>query len=105
MIRCTDVYVTQVQRNIGVMSVAPLYRQDHSAHLAAKKIQDMWRSKVHAMEPFGGHIGGAFDSWYGYYPNLCATKIQAIVRGHQARVHLPMVRMTRWIVDNLLCRD
>ena len=98
-------YVNDIQRNIGVMSVAPLlYRQDHTAHSAAKKIQAVWRTGVHAMEPFGGHVGGAFDSWYGYYPNVCATKIQAIIRGHQARVHLPMVRMTRWIVDNILCR-
>jgi len=93
-------YVTDIQRNIGVMSVAPLYRQDFSGKSAAHKIQTVWRS--HAMEPFGGHIGGAFDTWYGYYPNVCATKIQSIVRGHQARVQLPMVRMSRWISDKII---
>lgn len=104
-------YVTDVQRNIGEMTVRPsvrplgplpLVRQDYIAHSAAQKIQTMWRSGVHAMEPFGGSIGGAFDSWYGYYPNVCATKIQALVRGHQARVHVPMVRMARWISDNIV---
>ena len=103
-------YVTDVQRNIGQMTVRPsrpsgplpLVRQDYCARAAAQKIQTMWRSMIHDMEPFGGNIGGAFDSWYGYYPNVCATKIQAIVRGYQARAKVPMVRMARWISDNII---
>ena len=113
MIRCTPMYVTDIQRNIGQMTVRPsrpsgplgplpLVRQDYIAQSAAQKIQTLWRSMIHDMEPFGGNIGGAFDSWYGYYPNVCATKIQALVRGYQARVRLPMVRMTRWISDNIV---
>lgn len=100
-------YVTDVQRNIGEMTVRPsrplgplpLVRQDHTAHSAAKKIQAVWRSGVHAMEPFGGHVGGAFDT---HVDTSCATKIQAIARGYQARVRLPMVRMSRWISDNIV---
>lgn len=70
MIQCLSMYVTDVQRNIGEMTVRPLgplplVRQDYSARSAAKKIQ-------------------------------------AIVRGYQARVRLPMVRMTRWISDNIM---
>lgn len=91
-------YVTDIQRNTGEMTVAPLYRQDFSGKSAAQKIQAVWRSGL--MEPYGGH--GAFDTWYGLYPNICATKIQAITRGYQARAHLPMVRMTRWISDNII---
>ena len=73
MLRCTPMYVTDIQRNIGEMTVRPLgplgplplVRQDYSARSAAKKIQ-------------------------------------AIVRGYQARVRLPMVRMTRWISENII---
>ena len=99
MIRCTDVYVTKVQRNIGVMTVRSqtLIRQDYSAKVAAQKIQAAWRNRYPVSYP--DEVHGAFDSWHGYYPNICATKIQAIVRGHQARVHLPMVRMTKWLIN------
>lgn len=51
---------------------------------------------------FPSEVGGAFDTWHGYTPNLCATKIQAIIRGHQARSKVPMLRMIRWIVNNLI---
>lgn len=105
MIQCTPVYVTKVQRNIGVMSVSleppTLIRQDYSAQTAAQKIQAAWRKHNEIPPMYQGEVHGAFDSWHGYYPNLCAIKIQAIVRGHQARVYLPMARMTKWILDNL----
>jgi hypothetical protein len=39
---------------------------------------------------------------YGYYPNLCATKLQALFRGHRVRQSVPMEKMSVWIVDNIL---
>lgn len=115
-------YVTNVQRDIGVITCKPtckppLYRQDHKGSSAAIQIQRMWRAyKDMVYEPwveswdimsdsedipiFPSMHTGAFH--YGYHSHLCATKIQSMVRGHQARVHVPMIRMTRWIVDNLI---
>ena len=95
-----------------------LYRQDHKGSSAANKIQRMWRGYknmvyVHEdplveMEPFtlveppfmNTPEYGAFH--YGYHSHVCATKIQALVRGHQDRVKVPMERMCRWILDNLI---
>lgn len=89
-------YVKDIQRDIGLLSMTPtLYRQDHLAHAAAAKIQHMWRShRDTTLIPF--------HSWYGYHPNLCATKIQKILRGHQARTKLPMMRMFKWIDVHIL---
>lgn len=49
-----------------------------------------------------GSADGAFSHLHGYHPNLCATKLQAVFRGHMARVELPKKRMVNWIVNNLL---
>lgn len=123
MIQCTSMYVTSVQRDIGVISCKPtckpppLCRQDHRGSSAAIQIQRIWRAyKNMVYEPwvdepwvemdtmrtevFPSMHTGAFH--YGYHSHVCATKIQSIVRGYQARVHVPMIRMTRWIVDNLI---
>lgn len=116
MIQCTPMYVTNVQRDIGVISCKPpLYRQDHKGSIAAIHIQRMWRAyKNMVYEPwveswdvmgdteelFPSMHTGAFH--YGYHSHVCATKIQSMVRGYQAKVHVPMIRMTRWIVDNLI---
>lgn len=94
---CTPVYVSRVQRDIGVLSVMRVVRQDFVAKNSASKIQAAWRERT-----IPDTVDGAFSSWYGYHPNACATKIQAMIRGHQTRAGIPMVRMTRWIVDNLL---
>ena len=119
MIQCIPMYVSNVQRNIGVITCKPtckplpLYRQDHKGSSAAIKIQRMWRAcKNMVYEPlvepldimdtpiFPSMHTGAFH--YGYYSHVCATKIQAIVRGRQARDQVPLIRMTHWIVDNLI---
>jgi len=97
MIQCTAVYVTDVQRNEGVMTVSRrpppplLYRQDHAAHAAANKIQRVWKKfrqlqcgyKFYPI--FFTGVDGAFSHIHGYYPNLCATKVQAVFRGHKVR--------------------
>ena len=107
MLCSTPVYVSRVQRDIGVMSVSsvrrpPLVRQDYSAQAAAAKIQAVWKEYSHVeVPPSFNSADGAFSSWYGYYPNACATKVQAMIRGHQARAGLPMARMSKWIVDLL----
>lgn len=121
MIQCTPMYVTNVQRDIGVITCKPtckplpLYRQDHKGSIAAIHIQRMWRAyKDMVYEPWDESWDIMSDSEdilifpsmpvhvHGYHSHLCATKIQSMVRGHQARVHVPMIRMTRWIVDNLI---
>ena len=112
-------YVTNVQRDIGVISCKPppLYRQDFRGSSAATQIQRKWRAyKNMVYEPWDepwdimsdtddipivpSMHTGAFH--HGYHSHVCATKIQSMVRGHQARVHVPMIRMTQWIVDNLI---
>ena len=105
MISSTPVYISKIQRNIGVMSVrrAPFVRQDFAAKASAAKIQAVWKEYSHVdMPPSFNSADGVFSSWYGFYPNACATKLQALVRGHQARVGVPMVRMSKWIADNVL---
>ena len=99
MIQCTTVYVTDVQRNEGVMTVSSrpprmplLYRQDHAAHAAANKIQRVW-NKFRQWQcgykfyptVFTSEVDGAFSHIHGYYPELCATKVQALFRGHKVR--------------------
>lgn len=95
MISSTPVYISKIQRNIGVMSVRQVF-----AAKAAKK--SVWKQYSHADVPSFNSADGVFSSWYGFYPNACATKLQALVRGHQARVGVPMVRMSKWIADNVL---
>lgn len=107
-------YVTNVQRDIGVISLRPfrplpLFRQDHKGSSAAIKIQRMWRACKNMVyspwvdEPWVDmdDMGDLFTSsgafHYGYHSHMCATKIQSVVRGYQARVHIPMIRMTKWI--------
>lgn len=122
MIRSTPMYVTRVQRDIGVMSLRPmrqmrrkypppikLYRQDYQGKQAASKIQAAWRKHrlwKHGYNPVYPHIisdiDGAFSHLHGFYPNLCATKIQAAFRAHMARVEVPKKRMIKWILNNLL---
>ena len=123
MIRSTPMYVTRVQRDIGVLtlrpmmrrryppriSIPPLYRQDYHATQAASKIQAAWRdSRIwkHGYNPVYPHIisdiDGAFSHLHGFYPNLCATKIQAVFRAHMARLEVPKKRMIKWILNNLL---
>tara|TARA_B110000858_G_scaffold195794_1_gene253045 strand:+ start:4174 stop:4395 length:222 start_codon:yes stop_codon:yes gene_type:complete len=63
-----------------------IYRQDYQGKRAARKIQAAWRK---------------FRLWKFSY-NLCATKLQAVFRGHRARLELPKRRMVKWLVDNLL---
>lgn len=73
MIQSTTVYVTDVQRNKGVMSVSscpPLYRQTNTA------------AKFYSIT---SEVDGAFSHIHGYYPNMCATKVQAVFRGHKVR--------------------
>lgn len=91
MIQCTPMYVTNVQRNIGVMTVSSrpplLYRQDYAAHDAASKIQKAWRKfRIWNVYPvFSSYMDGEFSHIHGYYPNLCATKVQAVFRGQRVR--------------------
>ena len=123
MIRSTPMYVTRVQRNIGVITLRParpmmrrkypppikVYRQDYQGKQAASKIQAAWRN--FRLWKFGYNpvypriicdVDGAFSHMHGYHPNLCATKVQAVFRGHRARLELPKKRMVNWIVRNLL---
>lgn len=119
MIRSTPMYVTRVQREKGVLTLRTmrkypppikLYRQDHSAKEAAAKIQTAWRDfrlwkfSYNPVYPkiIVDETLGAFSHMHGYYPNLCATKLQAVFRGHKARQRVPMMRMTEWILKNLL---
>ena len=120
MIRSTPMYVTRVQRNIGVMTLRPvrqmrrkypppikIYRQDYQGKQAARKIQAAWRKfrlwkfSYNPVYPrYISHVDGSH--FHGYHPNLCATKLQAVFRGHRARLELPKRRMVKWLVDNLL---
>ncbi len=114
MLLCTPMYVTKIERKKGVMTVRKypppikIYRQDYRGKQAAKKIQDSWRvyklshPRVYIDPGFTDSVDGAFSHMHGYYPNLCATKIQAVFRGHRVRKDVPMKRMVHWIVDNLL---
>ena len=113
-------YVTKIERKKGVMTIRSMnrkypppikiYRQDYRGKQAAKKIQDSWRvyklshPRVYNLfhPGFTDSVDGAFSHIHGYYPNLCATKIQAVFRGHKVRQQMPMKRMVHWIVDNLL---
>ena len=115
MLHSTPMYVTRVQRNIGVMTLRPvmrrnypppikIYRQDYQGKQAAKRIQTAWRDgyEPHCPGMYTSQVDGAFSHFHGYRPNLCATKLQAVFRGHRARLELPKKRMVKWIVDNLL---
>lgn len=111
-------YVTRVQRDIGVMTLRPMmrrnypppikiYRQDYQGKQAAKKIQAAWRNfrlwnfSYNPVYPrYISHVDGSH--FHGYHPNLCATKLQAVFRGHRARLELPKRRMVSWILNNLL---
>ena len=115
MIQSTPIYITRVQREIGVMSVRTmrryppplkLYRQDHSAKEAATKIQTAWKN--FRLWEFSYNpvypkciVDGAFSHLHGYYPNLMAVRIQSSFRGHRVRKQVPMLRMQDWILRNL----
>lgn len=112
MIQSIPVYITKVQRKTGVMTISryppplPLYRQDHSAKEAAAKIQRAWREfrlwKFSYNPVYPRVIQGAFSHLHGYYPNLCATKVQSLFRGHKVRQEIPLLRMQDWILRNLV---
>lgn len=114
MLQSTPVYITRVQRKKGVMTVRTmrknpplkLYRQDYSSKEAATKIQTAWRNFrlwEFSYSPVYPKIivGSAFSHLHGYYPNACATKLQAVFRGHRVRKEVPMLRMQDWILRNL----
>lgn len=43
---------------------------------------------------------GAFENLHGFTTNWCATRIQALYRGHRTRKDMPMIVL--WIVKYLL---
>ena len=92
-------YVTDIQRDIGVITVGPLplVRQYHNFEMQWDTDET---SDTDEVGLYTSSHTGVFD--YGYYSHECATKIQAIVRGRQARDKVPMVRMVKWIVNNLV---
>ena len=83
-----------------------LYRQDYSAKEAATKIQTAWRNfrlwEFSYNPVYPKIIVGSAFSLHGYYPNACATKLQAVFRGHSVRKEVPMLRMQDWILRNLI---